>query len=149
MSKSAPNANSRILLTDSPELIVKKIRGAVTDSSRTLSWDPEGRRGVGNLLRILEACEESGAEQETDEEQRMTQFTERLVQSGVSSHAELKGLVADRVVEKLRPIREEYLKIRADEGYLSEIAREGRERARELAGRTMTEVRRKVGLDAI
>lgn len=162
MSKSAPNPNSRILITDPPEVIVKKIRGAVTDSERTLSWDPEERRGVSNLLRILDACqgrqdqdqgmgeqEDDLNETQDDDTIRMSNLSARLSAEGISSHAQLKSLVSESIIEKLRGIREEYLRVRGDEAYLSSVAQEGRERARELAGRTMGEVRRKVGLSAI
>ncbi|KAG7570978.1 hypothetical protein FFLO_01072 [Filobasidium floriforme] len=170
MSKSAPNPNSRILITDPPEVIVKKIRGAVTDSERTLTWDPEERRGVSNLLRILDACQglqgqgqgvDAAPTVPADQEQdlanetpddhtiRMSNLTSRLSAEGISSHAQLKSLVSESIIEKLRGIREEYLKVRGDEAYLSSVAQEGRERAREVAGRTMGEVRRKVGLSSI
>lgn len=161
MSKSAPNPNSRILITDPPEVIVKKIRGAVTDSERTLSWDPEERRGVSNLLRIFDACQGRGqnqgmgeqeqdlANETPDDHTRMSNLSARLSAEGISSHAQLKSLVSESIIEKLRGIREEYLKVRGDEGYLASVAQEGRERAREVAGRTMGEVRRKVGLSSI
>lgn len=165
MSKSAPNPNSRILITDPPEVIVKKIRGAVTDSERTLTWDPEERRGVSNLLRILDACQGRGQGQDQDQgvgEQehdpknetqddhtRMSNLSARLSVEGISSHAQLKSVVSESIIEKLRGIREEYLRVRGDEAYLSSVAQEGRERARELAGRTMGEVRRRVGLSSI
>jgi tryptophanyl-tRNA synthetase len=163
MSKSAPNPNSRILITDPPEVIVKKIRGAVTDSERTLTWDPEERRGVSNLLRIFDACRgdqnqntddpSTSAHQEHDANQddhaRMSHLTSRLTAKGISSHAQLKSIVSESIIEKLRGIREEYLRIRADEAYLSSVAKEGRERAGELARRTMGEVRKKVGMSPI
>jgi len=152
MSKSAPNPNSRILITDPPEVISKKIRGAVTDSERSLSWEPEGRRGVSNLLRILDACDpESTAVTTTtnDYDAHMSTLAARLSSQGIASHAQLKSIVADAVVEKLRGIREEYLRIRQDRAYLSSVAEEGRVRAGELARRTMVEVRKKVGMSPI
>lgn len=157
MSKSAPNPASRILITDTPEAINKKIRGAVTDSERSLSWDPEGRRGVGNLLGILGACRESSVARGLEEgggtnlsyDEEMSILSQRLSSEGISSHSQLKALVADAVISKLSGIREEYERLRGDEGYLAEVAREGRERARGIARRTMGEVRRRVGLDAI
>lgn len=154
MSKSAPNPNSRILITDAPETISKKIRGAVTDSERSLSWDPEGRRGVSNLLRILDACGSpvptTTTVPATDSyDAHMSDLAVRLSREGISSHAQLKSIVAESVIEKLRGIREEYLRIREDRAYLSLVAEEGRTRAGELARRTMVEVRKKVGLDPI
>ena len=56
MSKSAPDQNSRILLTDPSDRIKAKIRGAVTDSTVGITYDPEGRPGAANLLTILAAC---------------------------------------------------------------------------------------------
>ena len=53
MSKSAPDANSRILLTDTPEQIQSKFKRAVTDSEPMLTYDPENRPAVSNLISIL------------------------------------------------------------------------------------------------
>jgi len=157
MSKSAPNPNSRILITDPPETIIKKIRGAVTDSDRTLSWDPEARRGVSNLLSILDACrsglpgisENENANESLSQDEKMGNLASRLREEGIASHAQLKSIVSESVIEKLRGIRESYLEIREDRGYLSSVAKEGKERAGEVARRTMAEVRKKVGLSSI
>lgn len=138
MSKSAPNPASRILITDPPETIAKRIRGAVTDSDRSITYDPENRRGVANLLTIMAACEGDTNPQE---------LAARL--GGLSGHAELKAMVADAVIAKLRGIREEYLRLKTDVGYLREVAAQGRQEAQQVAARTMEEVRRKVGLNHI
>lgn len=138
MSKSAPNPSSRILITDPPETIAKRIRGAVTDSDRSITYDPENRRGVANLLTIMAACQ-------GDADPR--QLADNL--SGLSGHAELKAMVAEAVVEKLRGIREEYLRLKEDVGYLREVAAQGRQEAQQVASRTMEEVRRKVGLSTL
>merc|ERR1711939_99457 len=52
MSKSDPNPKSRILLTDSNEVIRSKIKSAMTDSFDGISYEPERRPGVSNLLDI-------------------------------------------------------------------------------------------------
>ena len=41
MSKSAPDVNSRILLTDTPEQVHSKVKKAITDSLTTITFDPE------------------------------------------------------------------------------------------------------------
>ena len=61
----------------------------------------------------------------------------------------LKEEVAESVVKKIEPIRGEYERINRDEGYLREVAKRGRERAREVAATTMEEVRRVVGLNPL
>lgn len=58
----------------------------------------------------------------------------------------LKSHVAERVVERVEPIRREYERIVQDKAYLAQVAQKGREGAREVAARTMDEVRRAVGL---
>ena len=62
MSKSHPNLNSRILLTDTDTDIQKKIKSAVTDNIKSICYDPENRPGVSNLLAILAACSTSNIE---------------------------------------------------------------------------------------
>lgn len=53
MSKSDPDAKSRISLTDTPDEIASKVRKSVTDLTSRISYDLEGRPGVTNLLNIL------------------------------------------------------------------------------------------------
>lgn len=52
MSKSDPDPKSRICLTDSPDSIVKVIKKAVTDFTSEVTYDPELRPGVANLISI-------------------------------------------------------------------------------------------------
>ena len=61
-------------------------------------------------------------------------------------YGHLKVELAERVVEELRPLREEYARFMKDPGQLeAELAR-GAEQARAIAQVTMREVRAKVGL---
>jgi tryptophanyl-tRNA synthetase len=155
MSKSAPNPSSRILITDTPEQIRKKIKGAVTDNDRSVSFDPVERRGVSNLLSILSACQarhtdgDGSPAHDSQEDIHPDIIATQLTRQGISGHAQLKGIVADAVVEKLAPIRDEYARLREDISYLRQVAALGRDEARNAAAKTMTEVRKKVGLDAI
>lgn len=61
----------------------------------------------------------------------------------------LKQTIGEVVVERLRPIRENYERISQDRAYLSEVAAKGREKASEHAAKTMDEVRKAVGLSHI
>ena len=56
MSKSVSDPNSRTLLTDSHETIIKCIRRTVTDSIPGITCDPVEPPGTSNLLTILSAC---------------------------------------------------------------------------------------------
>lgn len=139
MSKSAPNALSRILITDTPEAIQTKLKGAVTDSQREITYDPAGRPGISNLLTIWSALD-------WDRGRSPEQLAADCQGIGAGK---LKGLISEVVAECLEPVRTEYERIRVDHGYLSEVARKGRERARAKAGETMEQVRKAAGLAEI
>ena len=55
MSKSDASRLSCINLIDDPEIIRMKIRKAKTDSEGNISYDPENRPELANLLRIYSA----------------------------------------------------------------------------------------------
>ncbi|KAH9857480.1 tryptophanyl-tRNA synthetase [Lenzites betulinus] len=133
MSKSAPDLNSRILLTDSPAQVRSKIRGAVTDSTRGITYDPVERPGAANLLNILAACEDGDP----------GNVAVRYLDKG---HGELKADVADAVEELIKGPRAEFERLRGEKEYLASVAREGVQKARQLSEVTIREVRARVGL---
>ncbi|CUA72154.1 tryptophanyl-tRNA synthetase [Rhizoctonia solani] len=142
MSKSAPHPASRILLTDPPETIEKKIKSAVTDSERGVGYDPAARPGVANLLTILDACRAlSGETPPGESEDTSTRLETLASEISTLSHADFKRLVNDAVQTTLAPIRDEYARIRADESYLRDVAEAGRMRAFEVAESTMADIR--------
>jgi tryptophanyl-tRNA synthetase len=55
MSKSDPSTMSRIELTDTSEMIHKKIMKAQTDGINGISYDKHKRPGISNLLSIMSA----------------------------------------------------------------------------------------------
>ena len=103
-----------------------------------ISFDPENRPGVANLLTILAACQTNG---------RQSSPLELAQQYASRNHSDLKTDVADAVEARIRPIREEYLRLKADEGWLRQVAGEGVMRARNLASKTMAAVKKQIGLD--
>ncbi|EIW85642.1 tryptophanyl-tRNA synthetase [Coniophora puteana RWD-64-598 SS2] len=133
MSKSAPDTSSRILLTDSPFQISKKLKRAVTDSIRGITYDPVARPGTSNLLTILAACLDKDVH-------------EVAVAYASKGHGELKSDVADAVESVFKGPRKEFERIRGEKAYLEEVARKGAERARERSGRVIKEVRQALGL---
>ncbi|CCM04572.1 uncharacterized protein FIBRA_06753 [Fibroporia radiculosa] len=133
MSKSSPDIQSRILLTDNAALIKAKIRGAVTDPIVGVTYDPEARPGATNLLTILAAC--TGKE--------VSEVATRYHDKG---HGKLKADVTEAVEEVMRRPRAEFEKLKGETEYLSSVARAGISKARELSEVTMKEVRTCVGL---
>ncbi|KAN0065155.1 Tryptophan--tRNA ligase, mitochondrial [Thecaphora frezii] len=151
MSKSAPDVNSRILLTDTPSQIATKIRKAVTDAERTISYDPVNRPGVSNLLSIL-----SGLSSDRDAtpsrvaEQLNAAMEEQARQEGkeLASGKWLKEAVVDVCVEALRPIQQKLERIKQDQAFLDQVEQTGRQKAEEMAEATMQRVRKLLGVDA-
>lgn len=135
MSKSAPHPSSKILLTDTPSEIHAKIKSAVTDSTAGVTYDPAERPGVAALLQVF-----SGYSGE-DVEAIAARF------QGQRGIMEMKESLAEVVSESLSSFRQEFERIRREEGYLAERERDGARRAREAAQITMAEVRKAVGTD--
>ena len=133
MSKSSPDLSSRILLTDTDAEIKTKIKGAVTDSIRGVTYDPVNRPGTSNLLTILAACTEGDA----------IELAKRYEDKG---HGDLKADVASAVMEFMSKPRAEFERLRVETGYLAEVGLEGAAKANELSEVTMREVRTLVGL---
>ncbi|OQE43658.1 hypothetical protein PENCOP_c003G03609 [Penicillium coprophilum] len=134
MSKSHADEKSRIILTDSPAEIRKKIKVALTDSEPSITYDPISRPGVSNLIEILShlegiSCEEIAADFHT------------------ASLRSLKEHVADRIAYHLQEIRDRYITIMDDKtGYLESVAEEGAEAAQANSRETMRQVRDAMGL---
>ena len=131
MSKSDSNENGYILLLDTPETIVRKIKRAVTDSGSEVKRG-EGKAGVENLMNIYSAV--TGCS--------MEKIEERFDGKG---YGVFKAEVADAVVEALRPIQERYRELMENKDYLEQVYRKGAEAASRPAAKTLSKVYRKVG----
>ncbi|XP_042587313.1 tryptophan--tRNA ligase, mitochondrial isoform X1 [Cyprinus carpio] len=132
MSKSDPQKLATVFLTDTPDDIVLKIRRAVTDFTSEVTYEPESRPGVSNLVSMHAAV--SG--QSVEEVVRLAE--------GMDT-GQYKNVVAEAIVQKLQPIRLEIQRLRADRGYLESLLAKGAEKACSLAAPVMTEVRKLVG----
>jgi tryptophanyl-tRNA synthetase len=132
MSKSYNNA---IALREDPESITKKIRTMPTDPARVRRTDkgePE-RCPVWQLHKVY-----------SDD------ATKEWVQTGCRSAGigclDCKQPVIDGVIRELAPMRERAQRYLEDPAAVRNIIADGCERARELAGETMREVRESMGL---
>ncbi|XP_015250531.1 PREDICTED: tryptophan--tRNA ligase, mitochondrial [Cyprinodon variegatus] len=132
MSKSDPQTMATITITDSPDDIALKIRRAVTDFISEVTFDPEQRPGVSNLVTIHAAVAKLSVE-------------EALSQASGMDTGAYKGLVSEAVIQRLTPIREELQRLRADRAHLEGLLAQGQLRARELAAPVLAEVRHRVG----
>lgn len=133
MSKSAASMAGVIELLDTPEANIKKIKSAVTDTEREVTFDESEKPGISNLLSIFSA------------------ITGRNINSIESDYAgkgygDFKKDVAEVVTEALKPIRETALAYLKDESALLEVLREGADRAEAIAGQTISTVYNSLGL---
>jgi tryptophanyl-tRNA synthetase len=132
MSKSDPNEGSRINLLDPPELITRKIKRAKTDAVIGLEFGNPERPEADNLLALYALL--SGMERAA-----------AAVECASMGWGRFKPLLAEAVVEALRPLQERYGAIRAEAGYLDQVLTDGRERATAVAGATLERVRQALG----
>ncbi|KAI0476981.1 tryptophanyl-tRNA synthetase [Xylaria cf. heliscus] len=140
MSKSSPTEKSQILITSTPEEIKQRIMGAVTDSVNMVSYEPQERPGVANLLELIAQC--------SPELTTPADVVDALMGASLG---DLKTLCADVVTAELGGIRERYTELlqRRGGGYLDEVEARGAEVARENAEETMRFVRDAVGLGSL
>jgi len=132
MSKSDENTGAFVLLTDKPDVIAKKIKSAVTDSDRFVAYDWEKKAGISNLLELASFF--SG--------RSIDSLVEEFHEAGYGA---FKQYVADVVVEALTPIREKVEGF--DDGEVARIMAKGAAAGRERAEKSMSVIRKAVGLD--
>ncbi|MBJ8338492.1 tryptophan--tRNA ligase [Antrihabitans sp. YC3-6] len=132
MSKSAASDTGIINLLDDPKISAKRIKSAVTDTEREIRFDPATKPGVSNLLVILGAL--TGEPIET-------------LETGYEGkgYGDLKGDVADALVEFVTPIQAQVTEFLADPAELDRILTIGAERARAIASVTLRQVYERVG----
>ncbi|WGE82955.1 tryptophan--tRNA ligase [Actinobacillus equuli] len=134
MSKSDDNRNNVISLLEDPKAVAKKIKRAMTDGDEppVVRYDRENKAGVSNLLDILSAVSgKTVAELEAEFEGKM--------------YGHLKTEVAEQVSALLTDLQERYNHFRQDEALLEKIFREGAEKAKVRARKTLEEVYKLVG----
>jgi tryptophanyl-tRNA synthetase len=133
MSKSSDSAAGLIEILDTPEVNAKKIKSAVTDAGREIKFDEKEKPGVSNLLSIHSAL--SG--------QTISELENHFSGKG---YGDLKGEVADVVVEYLKPIRAKTLELLSDESHLLALLAEGAAKAHHVASTTLSKAYSNVGL---
>ena len=132
MSKSDPNPKGFISVFDEDAVIMKKFKSAVTDSEMDIRFDPQNKPGVSNLLSILAV-----AEGKTIDE--VVKDCEGLM------YGHLKVRTAEAVIEMIRPFKEEFNRLIQDETYLLKEAKNGAEKASEIAQMVLKRFKTAIG----
>jgi len=132
MSKSDPDPNGFVSILDSPDVIARKFRRAVTDSDNEVRFDNENKPGISNLLSIYSAI--TGQTIEASEKD----FAGK-------GYGDFKMGVAEVVIDELRPLQERYNQLTKDKTYIDGIIKKNAQTASYLGAKTLRKVQRKVG----
>jgi len=132
MSKSIEG--SYILLTDSREIIEKRLAGAPTDSGKGTKVPETG--GVANLLTLVELFEGVEARKE---------YERQYLLEGIR-YRDLKHDLANAIYEELKPIQERRKFYEDNYELVEEILESGREYCSQIAKETLKEVKEEMGL---
>ena len=130
MSKSDPKGD--IFLLDDPRAMRKKIMGAKTDMGPTVTLDPQEKPGIANLLTIYAALDRIPLEEAAH---RFDGYR----------YGDFKKAVADKLDEVMIPFKARYQEI-VDSGSYLDVLRQGAEKARAVANKTLRKVQEAVGL---
>ncbi|MGP1586859.1 MAG: tryptophan--tRNA ligase [Treponemataceae bacterium] len=125
MSKSRGNA---IMLSASEDETAKLIKRAKTDGERFITYDPENRPEVANLLTLISLCT---GESPCDIASKI----------GDGGGGLLKTVLTEALNEKLKPLRKERLRLESSPDYIRQVLLDGASKAREIGIKTLDEVR--------
>ena len=131
MSKSDPNDNAIITLSDDADTIRRKFRRAVTDSDTCVRFG-EDKPAISNLLTIYSL---TSGESIADAEQRFAG----------KGYGVFKEAVAEAVIATVEPIQQEQQRLLKDKAYLEAVLKQGADTAERIASKTLAKVYRKIG----
>ncbi len=131
MSKSDDNPKSYISMLDEPNVIMKKIKSAVTDSQAVVKY-AEGKDGINNLMTIYSCCTGKS-------------FEEIEKEFEGKGYGDFKTAVGQAVIDELAPVQARYKELINDKKYLEECMKKGADLATRISQRTLDKVMKKVG----
>ena len=132
MGKSEGNC---IYLIDEEKVLRKKVMRAVTDEGPQASNSPISAP-IQNLFTLMEL---------TSAPEVVQQFKDAYADCSIR-YGDLKKQLAEDILKVTLPIRQRILDIQNDDEYLARVVRQGAERARERAAKTLSEVREIMGI---
>lgn len=145
MSKSVEG--SYVNLSDGLGEIKRKLAGVPTDSgkgeiskskgkSKIYSSDGNVSSGVGSLLQLVELFQGKERKEEY----------EKMYKGEGIRYSDLKEGLAEAIYKELKPIQEKRKELEAKPKYVDKVIKEGGEKARKVAQKTLKEVKEKMGL---
>lgn len=135
MGKSEGNC---IYLIDDEKSLRKKVMRAVTDEGPKTPNSPVSQP-IENLFTLMNLVSDPEV---------VKQYRDAYADCSIR-YGDLKKQLAEDILKVTLPIRERILDIRGNDEYLSKIVKQGAERARETASKTLKEVREIMGIRKI
>lgn len=132
--KMSKSRNNTIMLKMTPDATANAIKKAKTDSERRITYDPENRPEVSNLLQLINIC--------TGEDVRI--IADRI---GSGGSGKLKVELTEVINEYLLPLRQKRKHLENDKSYIKSILNDGICQAREEGRRTLEEVKKAMHMD--
>jgi tryptophanyl-tRNA synthetase len=132
MSKSDSSDLSRINLSDGADIIHQKIKKAKTDNIENLTYDPDNRPEISNLLNIYSTISQ-------------TKIEDIVLQYQGIGFAKFKESLADLVISTLEPINDRYKYLMKNHDHLLSVLKDGGDRARAKAEKTIVSVKELFG----
>jgi tryptophanyl-tRNA synthetase len=133
MSKSDPNEKSCLFLQDKDDIIMSKIKRAVTDSGTDIIYDPDNRPGVANLITLYHVATGKS----------IPEIEQEFAGLG---YAPFKEAVGNAMVQLISPIRNRFTELRNNKELLADLIGSGAQKAGKRAASTLRKVYKKVGL---
>ena len=131
MGKTGSTDAGTVGLLDDEATVRRRFARAVTDPFGEVRYAPVDQPGVANLLGVLGA---------------LTGQDPAGLSPGFARYSDLKTAVADETVTVLAQIRSRYAAVIGDPSGLDRLIRVGAERAQEVAGETVRDAKRALGL---
>lgn len=132
MGKSEGNC---IYLIDDEKTLRKKVMRAVTDEGPKVP-NQEVSEPIRNLFTLMELVSTPDT---------LEHFRNAYADCSIR-YGDLKKQLAEDILKVTLPIRERILDIRSNEEYLGRVVKQGAERARETAAKTLADVRHIMGI---
>jgi len=136
MSKTVEG--SFINITDNLETIKSKVAKMPTDSgSGTIPAEgPEKGSAIGTVLSFVKLFQG---------EEKAEEYKKLYMSEGIR-YGDLKRELAEAIYEELKPLQEKRKELESNPEYVDKVIKEGAERARAVARKTLIEVKEKMGL---
>lgn len=125
--KMGKSLNNAITFTDLPEAIREKIQGALS-----------GRIGGKNLLSLFK---------EFSNDKKLFEKFKKEYENETIKYSEFKPILAESIIEKLKPIREKRKHYENNPNLVEKILFEGTQKARKVASETLKKVKEKMFLN--